>query len=1075
MSSSELDEFEVIDQLEASLAPEALAKVQLWLQPTDYEAQSSEFHRHLSSLAPGTGLWICETSKYQQWQNSADHGSLWVKGAPGAGKSVTAASMITHLQKNDDTPVLYFFFRYIIATNRRPRGLIRDFLAQLLPYSIRLQATLQPLVGTDLEDFSDEILWEHLLTGLSSIKKAYCVVDALDEMELLPSDRFLDRLNRLATFGPDVKLLMTSRPKQYLQSGLRDTSIVHISLEDDLVGKDIGLFVSYRLKGVLPEDSQRDVRGSLASKIAERSSGLFLYARLLLDQIIPSLDSIDLDVEGLMKTIPVGLEEMYNSMLRQQAKFLGVDTRIQVFLLEIATHSSRALRLNELSNALACSFPSSMLPSSPKSLARSACAPLLEISEDETVQVIHHSFTEFLLDNDRAGVEHTSQFPVLNPDNVHKKLTMICLDYLKSGVLRPENVSEKDKKDGPPSDNNDDDEIEQYDYQEAKLRHPFLEYAVKNWAFHASKYDNDDGDFFQSLAEFLDPASLEFKNWLELEWWRKEEPDRHGRSPRSNNRVPSDIQPPTPLHIAAFAGLTKHAKNLMLEEDSVDVRDSEDRTPLHWACARGHTEIAILLLEHNANPDAEDCRGVKPIHDAARKNHANTVALLLQAGVDPLTPKTRENTKRFLMCGDTVTKGETAVEYAWLQGHTDTIMEMLPYIPQKTLAELFCQCCRYGKLEAVRAILKATDVSPNTEWKGTNALYLACRAKNVAIVEMLLARGADVRRMSKWLVPNRNACGHREIKEPSRAPIHAIIMGWKSSNNVACQQLLRLLLNAGADLEVKDDDGDTPLLSLFSFRNTADDIVVRGLLQAGADARAVDKDGNSVVQRYLSSESRNIQTLKLFFDYGASTDTIGQFGETIIHTVLRTSHSDKPYTFTTAVILFLLEKGTRFDIRNESGCTAVEYAASSSECPLDIFTILLQACSDEDARKRCMWKLGAKKFKEETVKCIRGLQKLDVSLEDRDDNGGTVLLTSVGSSDLFDAFIECGADLNAVDSKGQGVLHHYLAHVTSQHGRLDDHTRKKRFVNLVNMGLDPLKVRTHSSASTKSMLIESPG
>jgi len=313
MTSSESDEFEVIDQLEASLSPEELVKVQLWLQPTDYDAQSSEFHRHLSSQAPGTGLWICETSKYQQWQNSADHGSLWVKGAPGAGKSVTAASMIEHLRRHDDTPILYFFFRYIISANRRPRSLIRDFLAQLLPHSIRLQATLQPLVGTDLDDFSDEILWEHFLTGLSSIKKAYCVVDALDEMELVPNDRFLNRLNDLATFRPNVKLLMTSRPKQYLQSGLRDTSIVHISLEDDLVGKDIGLFVSYRLKSVLPDDSQRILRESLASKIAERSRGLFLYARLLLDQIIPSLKSTALDVENLMKTIPVGLEEMYNS------------------------------------------------------------------------------------------------------------------------------------------------------------------------------------------------------------------------------------------------------------------------------------------------------------------------------------------------------------------------------------------------------------------------------------------------------------------------------------------------------------------------------------------------------------------------------------------------------------------------------------------------------------------------------------------------------------------------------------------------------------------------------------------
>jgi hypothetical protein len=197
--------------------------------------------------------------------------------------------MIQHLQKTEDTPILYFF-RYIISANRRPRNLVCDFLAQLLPYSVGLQATLQPLITCPLDDFSDERLWEDLLAGLLSINKAYCVVDALDEMELLPNDGFLDQLNTLATFRPAaLKLLMTSRPKQHLQSTLRDASIVHISLEDDLVGKDISLFLSYRPKILLPYDENHELRSSLVSAISERSSGLFPYARLLLDQIIPSL------------------------------------------------------------------------------------------------------------------------------------------------------------------------------------------------------------------------------------------------------------------------------------------------------------------------------------------------------------------------------------------------------------------------------------------------------------------------------------------------------------------------------------------------------------------------------------------------------------------------------------------------------------------------------------------------------------------------------------------------------------------------------------------------------------------
>ncbi|RDW73411.1 ankyrin-3 [Coleophoma cylindrospora] len=1051
MSSSELDEFEVIDQLEASLSQGELAKIQAWLQPTDYDALSSEFRRHLSSRAPGTGLWVCETSKYQQWQKSVDHGSLWIKGVPGAGKSVIASSMIAQLQETAGVPVLYFFFRHIISTRRRPRSLIRDFLSQLLPHCSRLQATLQPLLGTDLDDFSDEILWEHLLTGLASTKKVFCVVDALDEMELLPNDAFLDRLNKLATFRPNsLKLIMTSRPRQDLQSSLRDTSIVHISLEDDLVGKDIRLYVSYRLKNHISQYDQQDLRESLVSIILKRSSGLFIYARLLLDQIIPSLGSAQLDIEGLVKTIPVGLEQMYNTMLFQQARSIKVDIQIQVFILELATHSSRALRLNELACILAFAFPSSMMLGGPKLVARSACAPLLEISEDQTVQVIHHSFTEFLLNGDRVNADmdsNTVQFPVLNSNKAHRGLSNICLDYLRSGGLRTGTACV------PPKQNNgttypsarrtffetQNIETDGYDYQEAKLQYPFLEYAVSNWAFHASKYDFDDSDFFESVAGFLDPNSIDFRKWLELEW--------------TKGAKSSDFQAPTPLHIAAFAGLTKYAKKLLDDRKfSVDCHDADDRTPLHWACARGHTTMASLLLECGAAPNAEDCQGVKPIHDAARKNHASIVKMLLEAGVDPLTPKMRENKKFRRICGNVSTKGETAAEYAYLQGHTDTIMTMLPYFTPETLEEIFCQCCRYGKFEAVRGILERSNMSPNARSSGATALYLACRAQSVSVVELLLAHGADVHQTSEWVVKNRNCCGHRERKEPLRTNIHAVVMGWKSTNHIACQQIVSLLLGAGADLEARDADGDTPLLSLFADHGSPDNVVVKGLLRLGADVLAVDKDGDTVLHRCLRV-SQEIQTLALLFEYGANVNSTGNSGQTVMHTVLRYHRADSSSCMID-VINFFLEKGARCDVKNNDGSTAVEDAAMNSHCSLEVFMLLLEACCDADLVQRCMWKLSSRPKSEETVEFVRQLQKFGASLEDRNTDGETILLASLRDDKLLEAFIECGADLNVVDSGGRGVLHHYILGDIRYAGG----DPLQRFVEMVDMGLNPKQV-----------------
>src|SRR5688500_10550003 len=222
------DGYEVVDHAETALDAASLDKICAWLQPTDYLAESGEFRRHLSSQAPGTGLWICETDEYRKWHDSDDHGSLWIKGIPGAGKSVIAASIAQHLRTTEDCPVLFFFFRNIVSANFSPRALVQDWLAQLLPHSPKLQFTLQPRLDTELAEISDGDLFQYFLEGLSSVPKMYCIADAIDEMATdSRQGPLLERLNSLATHQPAAhKLRMTSSPKRHLQSALRDSSIM---------------------------------------------------------------------------------------------------------------------------------------------------------------------------------------------------------------------------------------------------------------------------------------------------------------------------------------------------------------------------------------------------------------------------------------------------------------------------------------------------------------------------------------------------------------------------------------------------------------------------------------------------------------------------------------------------------------------------------------------------------------------------------------------------------------------------------------------------------------------------------
>jgi ankyrin repeat protein len=1063
----ESDDFELIDRHEANLSSEDLAKIQTWLQPTSYTADSSEFRRHLASQAPGTAHWICDTSKFEQWQTSDNHGSLWIKGVPGAGKSVLAASMVDHLKRDDEIPVLYFFFRYIIVANRTSRSLVRDWLAQLLPYSSRLQAILQPLSSNMLENVSDEQLWEHLLAGLSSIQKAYCVVDALDEMEL--DSKFLQRLNSLAGFKPgSVKLLMTSRPKEYLQSSLRDTSIVHISLESDAVGKDIAAFVSHRLVTALPGPDLEELRGSLASTISTKSRGLFLYARLLLDQIVPILASKQqVDIQDLATTLPVGLEEMYNRMLLKQSQLLEVPghseigTKIQVFLLECVTHSSRPLRLTELADALNVVFMPSIpglylasLPQwNPKQVTRTACAPLLEVLEDGTIQIIHHSFTEFLLDHDRQKSGQGFQFPVLDPSAIHRKLVETCVTYLQSGCLVPKDVKPEvvqmcdalcDHGDWPcpraPV------QKDPYDYQQARLQYPFIEYAVREWTWHAGHYNIEDAGFFDLLSRFMDGIGEAFQRWLILQW--------HAKYPVTEAQIPSR------LHVAAYAGMTKYASSLIKSGQGVESLDLNERTPLHWAAEKGHTEVVSLLLQHGASPDPADFKGHKPLHLAAKNNHAGVVRLLLKAGVDPLTPKTRENHRGRLKGGERSTTGEMAVEYLCDLGHTESILEILPFVKPETLEEILCSCCRYGKFEAMRAVLENSAVSPNAIFEGATALYLATNHPSAKCVDYLLARGANPNLASEWQ-PMAFHRWNRVPKEDRRMPLHNLAISWRSPH-ADYQLIFDSLVKAGADLEARARNDETPLLLLLntypgsSITDKSCLPAIKSFLEAGSDISAVgDATGpegrvarRTILQRLLEGD-QDMSVFELLLEHGADIHVRDKGGNNALHLSLGSSHY--PWVepeVVDMVVSKLLARGVQADARNEMGLTPLELAVRKSSCSLQTVKLLIQSCPDSEARQRCL-SLIERRPKGEIDALLQMLVSAGVSLEFRDKSGATPLLTATRSPERFQLLLDHGAKVDVEDNRGQGILHYSVRR---------DHPSVERLEQLVRLGLDPKKV-----------------
>ncbi|XP_039582417.1 ankyrin repeat and SOCS box protein 10 isoform X3 [Passer montanus] len=205
-----------------------------------------------------------------------------------------------------------------------------------------------------------------------------------------------------------------------------------------------------------------------------------------------------------------------------------------------------------------------------------------------------------------------------------------------------------------------------------------------------------------------------------------------------------------------------------------------------------------------------------------------------------------------------------------------------------------------GYAECVRLLLRrgaAVDAAPG----GRTALHAACAAASAACVRLLLAAGADPEAVSED--------GHR--------PLHLC----RSSDSIECvQQLLQrgasvnsqteeemdtalhvaarhglaehvqLLLHHGAEVEVRNKEGQTPLNAACAQQHQPQDMdryyrVCQLLVQSGARINAEDRDRQHPL--HLACKNANAQIAELLLAHGANVNVMNYGGNTALHNILQ--------------------------------------------------------------------------------------------------------------------------------------------------------------------------------------------
>ncbi|CZR68979.1 uncharacterized protein PAC_18880 [Phialocephala subalpina] len=898
-------------------SPEDVLKIRQWLQPTEYEAESSEYKKHLSSFVPGTGEWIQKTDQYQQWLQDPNHGTLWLKGVAGSGKSVVAAH-VAAMASTERVPVLSFFFRQTISTNKTPQSLLRDWLAQILGFSPSLQLKINSLLENrrTLDSMAFDELWDLLVQALSERQRVYCIADAIDEMDL-DNEKFMRKLIDLGRKSPStIKVFITSRPLPCVEKALSEPSVAQILLQSQLVHQDISLV-------------EQAVRRTI------------LYARLMLDQLLEFGDE-PTKVDDALQKLPIGLGQMYSRMLSDHSERTGTSQELQLFILQSVTHASRPLRLLELAaitdfvdrnseTRLIASGQTS--PQDTKSIIRHGCGPLLEILEDETVSIIHHSLTEFLTDVGRHNTDaDVEQFPCISGHDTHVSMAKLCVEYLLSGLR--ELSSKEDENTSRPK----------CMTKNARMTLPFLDYSLNYLYYHILKTEESDETLFLLMDRLLVADPETFSLYMTLL-----EPEFDGE--------------PSPLHLVASKGLAAYTKHLIQLGQDIECLDPQGQRSLHHAASNGHVNVVRTLLERGASNNPDDKRGHTPLHLASSANRSGVVKILLAAGVDPLTPKTKEDPGNW--CGNAArTKRNTALEYASTYGHAKTT-------------------------ETVLAILTDSRVDVNRQINHRTLIHLAAHAHDVESMEKLLHLGADVNIRSNFLFDNTgvrcmgaedriNPGGVEGVPDAIGCRVLTGSSGWDPKEPYP--EIVEFLLDHGADASLPTKSGST-VLHLGTQRSEK---VVGLLVSRGADLNArLASNGRTPI--YGAADPT------VLIKFGADCNVQDNEGNTPLHVAM------EGYSPSVTRAKVLLENGVDPNKKNKKGNTAIHNMHSWLRQE-ELLRALLAAGADLES------------------KTVQGRTVLLQALEH--DN-------SIFS--YFECLVEAGADINARDFKGRTVLHYCCA------------------------------------------------
>ena len=383
-----------------------------------------------------------------------------------------------------------------------------------------------------------------------------------------------------------------------------------------------------------------------------------------------------------------------------------------------------------------------------------------------------------------------------------------------------------------------------------------------------------------------------------------------------------DKSTPSPLILAVESGdFSLVKKALETADTNIHARDDLDRTSLILAAKRGYLEIVDILLAAGADPNAKDQQSQTALTYAAMTGHDKVTQRLISAHADievvdndgktpliwAIISRNTQTVSLLVEAGANVNqpdiKGASPLIYSLTQSSPDITRKLIDsgaevdVVLKKSNMNTLILAAMQGDTYIIQALInKGIDVNSTTT-AGVTPLLAAIVTNKKAAAKLLLASGARLN--------DKDKVGRSAI--------------FYSANAKIDPEIAQMLIEKGADINVMDNNGFTPL-SLAAARGNTE--AVKVLIKAGLSASGTSTKGEFTPLMSASANKRPVVVEQLL-TYKLDIDARGPGGRTALMWAAQ-------YNCLKCVEL-LLANGASAELVDEKNKNAAGYAKEKSK------------------------------------------------------------------------------------------------------------------------------------------------